>query len=116
MSTRKLPNHRLVRSVALLLAFVLLLPVFVLGASAQLVPGAQPPANQAPLPPPGTPPAPAATPAPTLPAGYGLCQCISDKQRLEFICPGSAQACQSACGDRFSFKPDAMCHVPAPTP
>jgi len=87
-------------------------------------PAAQPPAS------PGQPvaqspitPAPTASPAAAppganqtaaLPEGVGLCQCIGDKERLEFSCPGSVEACQSACGTRFSFKPDALCRAGLP--
>jgi hypothetical protein len=117
------------------LALGLFLPAAFYGADAQqqLAPGAQPPAAQAPapltkapplvpaaIPPASTAPAPAATPpaaAPMVPvaADWGLCQCIGDKQNLDFTCPGSADACQSACGKQFSFKPDARCRQTAAT-
>jgi len=43
------------------------------------------------------------------PAKLGLCQCISGKQDLDFSCPGSALACQSSCGQKFSYVPTAQC-------
>ncbi|HXP05538.1 MAG TPA: hypothetical protein VN808_15575 [Stellaceae bacterium] len=104
------------------------------GAQQQLAPGAQSPAAQAPAPlakapplvpaatppasaapaPPAMPPA-AAAPMSPVPIDWGLCQCIADKQNLDFTCPGSADACQSACGKQFSFKPDARCRQTAAT-
>jgi hypothetical protein len=97
------------------------------GASAQKRPASAPathasaPASQ--LPPAATPPAmqaPSAGPLPSagqqtadmtpaVPAGAGLCQCVAQTNRLDFSCPGSVQACQSACGTQYSFKPDAQC-------
>ena len=44
-------------------------------------------------------------------AGWGLCQCIADRDNIDFHCPGSAGACQSTCGSKYSFKPDAQCHT-----
>jgi hypothetical protein len=44
-------------------------------------------------------------------AGWGLCQCIADRNNIEFHCPGSAEACQSTCGTKYSFKPDAQCRI-----
>jgi hypothetical protein len=118
------------------LALVLFLPVFSndAGAQQQLAPGAQSPAAQAPAPlakapplvpaatppasaapaPPATPPA-AAAPMSPVPIDWGLCQCIADKTNLDFTCPGSADACQAACGKQFSFKPDARCRQTAAT-
>jgi len=101
-------------------------------AQQQLAPGAQAPTSQAPAPlagapplvPPATPPgpgaatppgAPAAAPMPPVAVDWGLCQCIGDKQSLDFTCPGSADACQAACGNQFSFKPDARCRTAAAT-
>jgi len=111
------PTHGIGHRWLLRLGFVMLLPALGHGACAQLVPGAQPPALQAPLPAPT--PAPDASqpqdqnamgaPQVAVAQGWGLCQCIADTQKLDFICPGSPQACQSACGAQFSFKPDALC-------
>jgi hypothetical protein len=120
---------------ALPLALALFLPAFFRDASAQqqLAPGAQSPASQAPAPltkapplvPAATPTTPTAAPAPSaippaaappmapVPIDWGLCQCIGDKQGLDFTCPGSADACQASCGKQFSFKPDARCRQAA---
>ena len=78
--------------------------------ASQLPPAAIPPATQAPSagPPPNAGPQ-TADVAPALPAGAGLCQCVAQTDKLDFSCPGSAQACQSACGRQYSFKPDAAC-------
>jgi hypothetical protein len=125
------------RGVLLPLVFALMMPALVNTASAQqqLAPGAQAPTAQTPAPlanaPPLVPatttpsasaaPVPAgAAPAPTaqlppVPVDWGLCQCIGDKQNLDFTCPGSVEACQSACGKQFSFKPDARCRQAAAT-
>jgi hypothetical protein len=118
--------HGIGRGFLLALALALVLPALVQTASAQLVPGAQapatrgaapaltppPPATMAPAPTVRVSPAPnAATPAVAVGPGWGLCQCIGDKNdnNLNFSCPGSPQACQSACGNQYSFKPDAAC-------
>lgn len=99
-------------------------------AQQQLAPGAQAPTSQVPAPLAGAPPlvpaatppspggatppgAPAAAPMPPVAVDWGLCQCIGDKQSLDFTCPGSADACQAACGKQFSFKPDARCRQTA---
>jgi hypothetical protein len=124
------------RGVLLPLVLALLIPALVSVASAQqqLAPGAQAPTAQTPAPLANAPPlVPAATtpPAPGAPAppgappaataqipvqvDWGLCQCIGDKQNLDFTCPGSVEACQSACGRQFSFKPDARCRQTAAT-
>jgi hypothetical protein len=119
------------------LALVLFLPALFhsAGAQQQLAPGARPPTTQAPAPLAGAPPlvpapAPSAPGAPTTPGvtpppaasalppvavDWGLCQCIGDKTALEFTCPGSVEACQSACGTQYSFKPDARCRTAAAT-
>lgn len=118
--------------VLLPLALALLLSAVVHGAFAQqqLAPGAQAPTSQAPAPLAGAPPlvpaatppnpsaaippgAPATAPMPPVALDWGLCQCIGDKQSLDFTCPGSADACQAACGKQFSFKPDARCRQTA---
>jgi len=52
-----------------------------------------------------------APPVAALAPGGGLCQCIADHQRLDFMCPGSAEGCKSACGAHYSFKPDAECRT-----
>jgi hypothetical protein len=121
-------NYQIGRHRLLPLAIALVL-IATLGrtASAQLVPGAeapathpptivipptQPPSMQAPAPQP-----PAAqvagpaldTPAVAVPAGWGLCQCISDTKALDFSCPGSAAGCQASCGGRYSYVPTAQC-------
>jgi hypothetical protein len=119
-------------------AVLLIVAASVHGAAAQqLLTGAQPPTARGapplatPQPRPGpTPfspqtPAPAQTavPAQTSPpaqtatlapssTGFGLCQCIGDANKLNFSCPGSVAACQSACGAQYSFKPDALCRAP----
>jgi hypothetical protein len=83
-------------------------------AVAQTTPLSPSPATQIPPPPQSAAPQPASVQpgaAPMLAAGYGLCQCISDRKRLDFLCPGSADACRSACGTHYSFKPDAQCHA-----
>jgi hypothetical protein len=116
------------------LFLAVLLPVLAHTASAQqqLTPGARAPTAQTPpplanapplipaatptAPPAATPPATApgaATPMTPLPVDWGLCQCIADKKNLDFTCPGSADACRSACGNQFSFKPDARCRQAA---
>ena len=116
----------------LLFPLALALPVLVPGAFAQTR-TATPPVTQLPaaaVPPTMQPPPAAMPPAMPLPAaaaapgtassqtadlappllpGTGLCQCIADTQKLDFSCPGSPQACQSACGAQYSFKPDALC-------
>jgi hypothetical protein len=51
---------------------------------------------------------PVSTPASAL---YGLCQCLSDINNLDFTCPGSAAACQSNCGGNYSYVPDAQCRA-----
>jgi hypothetical protein len=88
------------------------------GASAQMPPGAANPAT-ANLGTAGLGTANPATPAsaPTVgntadaSPGWGLCQCIADQNNIDFRCPGSAGACQSTCGSKYSFKPDAQCHA-----
>jgi len=58
--------------------------------------------------------APVTAPAPRAAAAsgtLGLCQCISDRKKLDFSCPGSAQACQSDCGQRFAFSPQVECRL-----
>ena len=136
MSTRTPSGLGKIRGILLLLALLLFLPALLhsAGAQQQLVPGAHPPTSQAPAPlvgapplvPPATPPTPgaatpppmtpvAAAPMPAVPVDWGLCQCIADKQSLDFTCPGSADACQSACGKQFSYKPDARCRTAADT-
>jgi hypothetical protein len=76
----------------------------------KLIPPAQPPSMQAPAPPPTQIAGPSPDAAATgLPAGWGLCQCISDTKRLDFTCPGSAAACQASCGGHYSFVPTAQC-------
>jgi hypothetical protein len=79
-------------------------------------PAAQAPLSPAPMPPVAAVPPNGAPPAQTaaLPEGVGLCQCIADKDHLVFSCPGSVDACHSACGQQYSFKPDALCHVGQP--
>jgi hypothetical protein len=74
-------------------------------AAAQTTPLSPSPATQI-APPPST-----APPAAALAPGGGLCQCIADHKRLDFECPGSAEACKSACGSHYSFKPDAQCRT-----
>jgi hypothetical protein len=118
--------HGIGRGFLLALALALLLPAPVQTAVAQLVPGAQapatrgaapaltpaPPATMAPAPAMPAPEAPnAATPAVAVGSGWGLCQCIgnANDSNLNFSCPGSPQACQSTCGNQYSFKPDAAC-------
>ena len=90
----------------LLALAVLLSPALSSPAVAQTAAGPTPTTLASPLP--STGPGPAAS----IPVGgpLGLCQCISDVKNLDFTCRGSAQACQSACGQNFSFKPDAVCH------
>jgi hypothetical protein len=125
----------MIRSFLLVLALALPLPALGQTSSGQLAPGAQPPTMQvaapplapaaSPAPAPAMTPAPVMAPAPTatlapapgdtppvaLQAGFGLCQCVSDTEKLDFSCPGSPQACQTACGAQFSFKPDALCRA-----
>ena len=133
MSTRTPSGLGIIRGMVLLpLALALLFsPVFHSAfAQQQLAPGAQAPTSQAPAPLAGAPPlvpaatppspsaatppgAPAAAPMPPVALDWGLCQCIGDKQSLDFTCPGSADACQAACGKQFSFKPDARCRQTA---
>jgi hypothetical protein len=126
----------------LLLPLTLVLSGFVPGASAQTRPATAPPVTQLPLAatPPAMQPPMAATPAavpppsgamppatpdaaplpgtdptaaPVVDSGWGLCQCVGDSNKLDFSCPGSVQACQSACGTQYSFKPDAICRADA---
>jgi hypothetical protein len=121
-------NYHVRRRCLLPLALTLLLiAILARTAPAQLVPGAeapathpptivipptQPPSMQAPAPQP-----PAAqvagpaldTPAAVVPAGWGLCQCISDTKALDFSCPGSAAGCQASCGGHYSYMPTAQC-------
>jgi hypothetical protein len=78
------------------------------GAFAQMPPGAQPPAAQGAVQPP------LATLAGTPGGALGLCQCIADFNRLVFSCPGSAEACESSCGRKYSFVPYQRCPMPAP--
>ena len=134
MSTRTPSGLKTLRGTLLPLVLALLTPALVHAAFAQqqLAPGARAPtaqtpaplANAPPLVPATTPPAPTtATPAGTMPAAgaamppvpvdWGLCQCIADKQNLDFTCPGSVAACQSACGTQYSYKPDARCRQAA---
>ena len=134
MSTRKHTGFVTIRGRFLLPAVLaLFLPALFHGATAQqqLAPGARAPTSQAPAPlagaqpvvPAATPPNPgAATPPgapsaaiPPVAADMGLCQCIADKTSLGFTCPGSVDACRSACGNQFSFKPDARCSQTAAT-
>jgi hypothetical protein len=84
--------------------------------ASQLPPAAIPPAMQ-------TPPLSGAPPAsqtadvnPAVSIGDGLCQCVAQTNKLDFSCPGSVQACQSACGTQYSFKPDARCRPPGTNP
>jgi hypothetical protein len=136
MSMRTPFEFGTIRCVLLLpAALALFLPVLFHSAFAQqqLAPGARAPTSQTPAPLAGAPPlvpAPAATSTgaatppgaipptagamPPVPVDWGLCQCIGDKQSLDFTCPGSADACQAACGKLFSYKPDARCR-PATT-
>jgi hypothetical protein len=82
--------------------------------TSQLPPAAIPPAMQAPSA--GPPPNAAAQTAdvsPVVPTGGGLCQCVAQTDKLQFSCPGSVQACETACGKQYSFKPDATCGRPA---
>ncbi len=121
-------NDRVGRRILPSLALAMMLAATLMGtAAAQLVPGAESPATHPPtrLIPPAQPPsmqAPAPQQPPTqiagpaasasangLPAGWGLCQCISDTKRLDFTCPGSAAACQASCGGNYSFVPTAQC-------
>jgi len=135
MSTRTPSGLRTIcGSLLVPLALALFLSAVFHGAFAQqqLAPGAQAPTSQAPAPLAGAPPlvpaatppspgtatppgAPAAAPVPPVALDWGLCQCIGDKQSLDFTCPGSADACQAACGKQFSFKPDARCRQTATT-
>ena len=136
MSTRAPFGLGTIRGIFLLpSALALMLPVLFHSAFAQqqLAPGAQAPTSRAQAPLAGAPPlvpavtapspgaatppgAPAALPPmPPTPVDWGLCQCIGDKQSLEFTCPGSADACQAACGKLFSYKPDARCRPAAAT-
>lgn len=136
MSTRTPYGLGMLRGTMLPLALALTMQILVHPAFAQqqLAPGAQAPTSQAPAPLAGAPPlvpapaspaAGAATPLaaappaeasmPPVPVDWGLCQCIGDKQNLDFTCPGSADACRSACGAQFSFKPDARCRTAAAT-
>ena len=124
----------MIRGTVLPLALALLMQMLVHSAFAQqqLAPGAKAPTSQAPAPLAGAPPlvptpaspapsaaAPPAAPPPAVasmppvPVDWGLCQCIGDKQNLDFTCPGSVDACRSACGAQFSFKPDARCRTAA---
>jgi hypothetical protein len=59
----------------------------------------------------GAPVAAAAPRAAAATGTLGLCQCISDRKKLDFSCPGSAQACQSDCGQRFAFSPQVECRL-----
>jgi len=134
--SRRMPNGvGIFRGIALPpLALALFLTALFHSASAQqqLAPGAQAPTSQAPSPLAGAPPlvpaatppnpgaatppaSPTAAPMPAVAVDMGLCQCIADKQSLNFTCPGSADACRSACGNQFSFKPDARCGPAAAT-
>jgi hypothetical protein len=127
MSTRTPSGQGEIRRIVLSLSAAMLLPFFVqLALAQQLAPAAQPPTMQppaampgaAPPPPraaaraapvPATPPPVTAVPMPpamaappnqtaALPTGTGLCQCIADRNKLDFTCPGSVEACQSSCG------------------
>ena len=107
MSTPTPDGSGLRRSLSLRLCVTLSVLVFAHGSFAQ-----KPPVT----PPPATPvaaqySAPSVTP---LPVGSGLCQCIADFNALVFSCPGSAQACESSCGRKFSFVPYQQCPMPAP--
>jgi hypothetical protein len=120
-------THGIGRGFLLALALALLLPALVQTAFAQLVPGAQAPATRGAAPALTPPPPATMAPAPTMPVsqapnaaatpavavgpGWGLCQCIgnANDSNLNFSCPGSPQACQSTCGNQYSFKPDAAC-------
>jgi hypothetical protein len=53
----------------------------------------------------------AAVPATPAFGPLGLCQCISDFNSLDFTCPGSAAACQSSCGTKYSYVPSAQCRA-----
>jgi hypothetical protein len=125
--------HLMIRR-ALLLCAAVILAASVHSASAQAPLGTANPATTTPpaIPPRSTlvaPPSPTATPvqstpapqvatqgpddapAVSVPAGWGLCQCISDTKILDFSCPGSAAGCQSQCGGNYSFVPDAQCRT-----
>jgi|HubBroStandDraft_6_1064221.scaffolds.fasta_scaffold45097_2 hypothetical protein len=119
-------NHGMRRGFLPALALAVLLPALGQTAFAQLVPGAQAPATRgaapalSPPPPatmaatptiPASQPPNATTPAVAVSPGWGLCQCIGSAKDsdLDFSCPGSPQACQSTCGNQYSFKPDAAC-------
>ena len=93
-----------------LFAAILLCAGAVAAAQQAAAPAAPaPPAAPAAAAPPGAPVAipPAAEAPPTV--KLGLCQCITDKKGLDFSCPGSAQACQAACGQKYSYAPLAQC-------
>ena len=137
MLKRTLSGFGPLRGTILPLVLAVVLPILAHTAFAQqqLAPGARAPTAQTPpplvnapplipattpaAPPTATPPATApgaAAPMTPVPIDWGLCQCIADKQNLDFTCPGSAEACRSACGNQFSFKPDARCRTAAATP
>jgi hypothetical protein len=123
MMIRNLLTH-LRRSYRLLLWAALVFAVSAQGAIAQTPAGPTPiqsgptpmqagmPASPAPMTPaPGMLQTGAAVPATSAPGPIGLCQCISDFNNLDFTCPGSAAACQSSCGTKYSYVPSAQCRA-----
>jgi hypothetical protein len=120
MATQTPPRYGAARGAAALLVFYLAALVFVAAAGAASPTsshrGPMTPAPAAvPADTPATAPAAAAAPATAALAAssakLGLCQCISDRQALDFTCPGSAQACQSSCGQHFAFSPQVECRI-----
>jgi hypothetical protein len=121
MTIRNLLMH-LRGSYRLLLWIALVFAVSAQGALAQTPSGPTPvqsgptptqagaPASLAPMTPaPGMVQTGAVMPATPAPSPIGLCQCISDFNGLDFSCPGSAAACQSSCGTKYSYVPSARC-------
>ncbi len=121
MATQTPSRFGAARGAAALLVFFLAAFVFVATAGAAsptssrrgpMTPApAAVPADTPVIPPAASAPAPAAAAPAASSAKLGLCQCISDRQALDFTCPGSAQACQSSCGQHFAFSPQVECRL-----
>jgi hypothetical protein len=99
-------------------------PAVVLLLAALLLPGAVAPASSADKSGPAgaqgatrvLPPQSSDSAAPLIPpaAPTGMCQCIADRDRRHIGCLASVDQCKAACGERYSFVPDApSCPVTA---